>query len=75
MSSCLFKEKSGNYEVGVKLAGITWGLLTIIPIIAIPVTVLLHREFLISGGVSLIIFLAVMVINQFGRKKDAHSVR
>ena len=43
MSSCLFKEKSGNYEVGVKLTGITWGLLTIIPIIAIPVTVLLHR--------------------------------
>ena len=69
LSSCLFKEKSGNYEVGVKLAGITWGLLAIVPIIAIPVTVLLHREFLISGGVSLTIFLAVMVINQFGRKR------
>ena len=32
LSSCLFKEKSGNYELGMKLAGLTWGLLTVIPI-------------------------------------------
>lgn len=69
LSSCLFKEKSGNYEAGMKLAGMTWGLLTIVPIIAIPVTMFLHSEFLISGGISLAGFLAIMVVNQFGRKK------
>ncbi|MCD6572953.1 MAG: hypothetical protein J7K95_02520, partial [Thermoplasmata archaeon] len=46
LSSCLFKEKSGNYELGMKLAGLTWGLLTIIPIIIIPVAMFLHGEFL-----------------------------
>jgi len=34
LSSLMFKEKSGNYELGIKLAKITWGLATIIPIIA-----------------------------------------
>ncbi|RLG59065.1 MAG: hypothetical protein DRN95_03000 [Candidatus Hydrothermarchaeota archaeon] len=69
LSSRLFKEKSGNYELGMKLAGLTWGLLTIIPIIAIPVAMFRHWEFLISGGISLTGFLAIMVMNQFGRKK------
>jgi len=69
LSSCLFKEKSGNYELGMKLAGLTWGLLTIVPIIAIPVAMFLHREFLVPGGISLTGFLAIMVINQLGRKK------
>jgi len=69
LSSCLFKEKSGNYELGMKLAGLTWGLLTIIPIVAIPVAMFLHGEFLVPGGISLTGFLAIMVLNQFGRKK------
>ena len=37
LSSCLFEEKSGNYELGMKMAGLTWGLLTVVPMIAIPV--------------------------------------
>jgi len=69
LSSHLFGEKSGNYELGVKLAGLTWGLLMIIPIIAIPVAMFLHREFLLPGGICLAGFLAIMVINQLGRKK------
>ncbi|MEA2054930.1 MAG: hypothetical protein U9O96_07510 [Candidatus Thermoplasmatota archaeon] len=69
LSSCLFKEKSGNYELGMKLAGLTWGLLTVVPIIAIPLAMFLHREFLISGGICLADFLAIMVVNQFGRKR------
>ena len=75
LSSCLFKEKSGNYELGMKLAGLTWGLLTIVPIIAIPVTMFLHREFLISGGICLIGFLAIMVVNQFGRKRGCSQCK
>ena len=69
LSLCLFKEKSGNYELGRKLAGLTWGLLTIVPIVAIPVAMFLHREFLLPGGISLTGFLAVMVVNQLGRKR------
>ena len=69
LSSRLFKEKSGNYELGMKLAGLTWGLLMIIPILAIPVAMFLHREFLVPGGISLAGFLAITAVNQFGRKK------
>ena len=68
MSLCLFKEGSGNYELGMKLAGLTWGLLMIVPIIAIPVAMFLHGEFLVPDGISLTGFLA-MLVNQFGRKK------
>jgi len=69
LSSYVFKEKSGNYELGMKLAGLTWGLLIIVPIIAIPVAMFLHEEFLVPGGISLTGFLAMMVVNQFWRKK------
>jgi len=69
LSSCLFKEKSGNYELGMKLAGLTWGLLTIVPIVAIPAAMFLRREFLVPGGISLATFLAIMAVNQFVRKK------
>ncbi|MGC9058390.1 MAG: hypothetical protein ACP5IJ_00990 [Candidatus Nanoarchaeia archaeon] len=31
----MFNKNSGNYQVGVKLAGITWMLATLIPIIGI----------------------------------------
>jgi len=75
LSSCLFKEKSGNYELGMKLAGLTWGLLTIIPIIAIPLAMFLHREFSVPGGISLTGFLAIMVVNQFGRKKGCEQCK
>ena len=70
LSSRLFKEKSGNYELGMKLAGLTWGLLIIIPIVAIPLAMFLHWEFLVPGGICLAGFLVIMVINQFGRKKE-----
>ena len=69
LSARLFKQKSGKYELGIKLAGMTWGLLTIIPVIFIPLTMFLHKEFIISGGISLACFLVIMVINQFGKKK------
>jgi len=69
LSSCLFKEKSGNYEVGAKLASLTWSLLTIVPIIAIPTAMFARREFLISGGISLAGFLVIIAVNQSGRKK------
>lgn len=75
LSSCQFKQKSGNYELGMKLAGITWGLLTIIPIVTIPLTMFLHREFLVAGGISLACFLIIMAISQFGRKKGCSQCK
>ena len=75
LSSCQFKQKSGNYKLGMKLAGMTWGLLTIIPIIAVPLAMFLHKEFLISGGISLTCFLVIMVINQFERKKGCSQCK
>lgn len=75
LSSCQFKQKSGNYELGMKLAGMTWGLLTIIPLIVIPLSIFLHKEFLIPGGISMSCFLVVMVINQFGRKKGCSQCK
>lgn len=75
LSSCQFKQKSGNYELGMKLAGMTWGLLTIIPLIAIPLSMFLYKGFLLSGGISLACFLAIMVINQFGRKKGCSQCK
>jgi len=44
LSSCLFKEKSGNYELEIKLAGLTWRSLTIIPIIAILLAMFPHVD-------------------------------
>lgn len=75
LSKCLFKEKSGSYEFGIKLAGMTWGLLTIIPIIAIPLAMFLYRGFLVNGGICLAGFIVIMIINQFGRKKGCSQCK
>lgn len=42
LAAVMYKEKSGKYELGVKLAGITWGLATIVPIIGI-ITILIFK--------------------------------
>ncbi len=75
LSSHLFKGESGNYELGMKLAGLTWGLLTVIPTVAIPIATFLHWEFLVLGGIGLTGFLAIMVVNQFGEKRGARNVK
>lgn len=75
LSSCQFKHKSGNYELGMKLAGLTWGLLTVVPVISIPLAMFLHREFLFCGGISLAGFLLIMIVNQFGRKKGCSQCK
>lgn len=52
LSSLMFKEKSGNYKLGIKLAGITWGLATLIPIVGIIISLILkftmHRLVLLG---------------------------
>lgn len=75
LSSCQFKQNTGNYELGMKLAGLTWGLLTVVPVIAIPLAMFLHREFLVYGGICLAGFLLIMITNQSGRKKGCSQCK
>ena len=42
LSSLMFKERSGNYKLGIKLAGITWGLATLIPVVGIIISLILN---------------------------------
>ncbi len=42
LSSLMFKEKSGNYELGIKLANITWALATLTPIIGIIISLFIN---------------------------------
>jgi len=57
LSSLMFKEKSGNYELGIKLAGITWGLATLIPIIGSIISLILNFTTYRLGLLMLFIFL------------------
>jgi len=55
LSTLMFKKNSGNYQLGVKLAGITWILATPIPIIGIILTLVL--EYSPSNPIFLILFI------------------
>ncbi len=47
LSSLLFKEKSGDYELGVKLAGITWGIGTLLPIVLGILAIVINKRVLL----------------------------
>lgn len=61
LSSFMFKEKSGNYELGIKLAGIIWGLATLIPVIGIIISLFLN--FTIYKLVLMVLFILLTPIN------------
>ena len=61
LSSLMFKEKSGNYELGIKLAGIIWGLATLIPIIGSIISLILNFTTYRLG--LLILFILLTPIN------------
>ena len=61
LAAAMFKKNSGNYELGVKLAGITWGLATIVPIIGIITVLLLNFE--LNLLVILILFIIITPLN------------
>ena len=68
LSSLMFKEKSGNYELGIKLAGITWGLATLIPIIGIIISLILN--FSVYRLVLLGLFILLTPINFISHKNS-----
>ena len=45
LAAVMFKKNSGNYELGVKLAGVTWGLATVVPIIAMIFILIFNFDF------------------------------
>ncbi len=63
----MFKKNSGNYELGVKLAGITWMLATLIPIAGITVALILNYS--PSSLILLILFVLMTPVNFITHKK------
>ncbi len=68
LSSLMFKEKSGNYKLGIKLAGITWGLATLIPIIGIIISLMLN--FTMYRLILLGLFILLTPINFISHKNS-----
>ena len=67
LSALMFRKDSGNYQLGIKLACITWMLATIIPIAGIIGTLVLSYSF--STLVLLILFILLTPVNFISHKK------
>ena len=63
----MFRKNSGNYELGVKLAGITWMIATLIPIVGI-ITVLI-LSFSTFRLILLVLFLLLTPVNFITHKR------
>ena len=61
LSSFMFKKESGNYQLGVKLAGVTWILATLIPIIGMFFALIVSYSTLRVG--LLVLFILLTLIN------------
>ena len=61
LASIMFKKNSGDYERGVKLAGITWGLVIIVPVIGtIDILIFNFERYLLA---ILILFIILTPLN------------
>jgi|Deesub1362B_J571_1020462.scaffolds.fasta_scaffold00232_14 hypothetical protein len=61
LAKLMFKKNSGNYEVGVKLAGVTWGLATVTPIFGIVAVLIIKFE--LMSLILLVSFILLTPIN------------
>lgn len=73
LSSLMFEKGSGDYGFGVKLAGVTWVLTTLIPIVGILATLILSFSVFRVG--ILMVFLFLTTINYFFIEKHVLNVR
>ena len=73
LSALMFKKNSGNYELGVKLAGITWILATLIPIIGIIGVLILNYS--LSTLILLILFILLTPVNFVTHKKACEKCK
>ena len=67
LTALMFKKNSGNYQLGVKLAGITWILATAIPIVGIILALVL--DYSLSNLIFLILFILLTPVNFVSHKK------
>ncbi len=61
LSALLFDKNSGNYTLGLKLATITWGLATLLPILGISAALLIN--FSVTNLILLFLFLILTPLN------------
>ena len=62
LAACLFKKNSGNYELGGKLAGVTWMLAMFLPLIGMVIALILNW-FSITITLLLVVFIVLSVVN------------
>ena len=74
LASRLFKNNSGNYELGGKLAGITWMLAMFFPLIGIIIALILNW-FSITITLLLVMFIILSGINFFIHKKSCEKCK
>jgi hypothetical protein len=75
LSALLFKQNSGNYELGGKLANVTWILVaTIFPLIGIGVVVI-WKWFSIYQASLLIVFIIISGLNFVIQKKSCEKCK
>ena len=69
LAACLFKQNSGNYELGGKLAGVTWMLAMFLPLIGMVIALILNW-FSITITLLLVVFIILSVVNFFIHKES-----
>lgn len=75
LSSALFKQGSGNRDLGGKLAGLTWGVTMVLPIV-VSVSLLIMGKTLIMEEIKFLApFLILVVINGVLHKKSCENCK
>ena len=69
LAACLFKKNSGNYELGGKLAGVTWMLAMFLPLIGMVIALILNW-FSVTITLLLTVFIILSVVNFFVHKES-----
>ena len=73
LSAAMFKKDSGNYQFGVRFAGITWMLATIAPIVGTILALVIH--FSILSLLSFIVFILLTPINIISHRNDCRKCK
>jgi membrane protein YdbS with pleckstrin-like domain len=74
LAACLFRKNSGNYELGGKLASITWILAMFFPLIGM-IFALIFNWFSITIALLLMIFIILSGMNFFIHKKTCERCK
>jgi len=74
LAACLFRKNSGNYELGGKLASITWMLAMFFPLIGM-IFALILNWFSITIALLLMIFIILSGMNFFIHKKTCERCK